>query len=198
MNTARRDAGESWQPAVRPPGYPVRYQRLVRLQDGRLVGVRPIVPADAPALAEAIKTADPDTIRRRFLGGRPQVTPELITHLTTVDYRTRFALVAIDPHTGRGVAIARYETSGEHTAEVAVVVRSGWRHAGLGTELLRLLAHAASEQGIHTFTGSYLAENRAVAALIEDADVPARQVIDHGIAEFALPLEPGDDGSAAG
>lgn len=48
-----------------------------------------------------------DRVRRRFLGGPPHVTPALLTHLTTVDYVRRFALVAADAATGRGIAVAR-------------------------------------------------------------------------------------------
>ena len=97
------------QTADLPPGYPREYERLVTLRDGRSVLIRPIQPGDAPALAEAIESADADTIRRRFLGGHLQVTPELLDYLTTVDYTSRFALVAVGPASQRGVAIARYE-----------------------------------------------------------------------------------------
>src|SRR6266498_150627 len=47
----------------------------------------------------AIRTADPETVRRRFLGTPPRLTPSVLTRLTTVDYRQRFTLVAIDPVT---------------------------------------------------------------------------------------------------
>lgn len=120
------------QPPNLPRGYPLDIQRIVRLHDGRRVFIRPILPRDAPELAEAISTADPDTIRRRFLSGRPHVTPELLTRLTNVDYVHRFALVAIDPAGLQGVAIARYESVGDGVAEVAVAVAPGWRDAGLG------------------------------------------------------------------
>ena len=40
-------------------------------------------------------TSPADTIRRRFLGGRPQVTPGLLDYLTTVDYTSRLALLAV-------------------------------------------------------------------------------------------------------
>lgn len=173
-----------------PPGYPQEYEQEVTLSDRRRVLVRPILPSDAPELAEAIKTADPDTLRRRFLGGPPRVTPALLAHLTVVDYVRRFALVAIDPVTGRGVAVARYEPAGEGVAEIAVVVRPEWRRAGLGTVLILCLAKAAAERGIHTFSGSYLAENQPVAALIGDAGGLSRQVIKRGIAEFSLELAP--------
>jgi RimJ/RimL family protein N-acetyltransferase len=179
------------QTADLPPGYPQEYRRLVTLRDGRSVLIRPVLPGDAPALAEAIQSADADTIRRRFLGGHPQVTPGLLEYLTTVDYTSRFALVAVEPASQRGVAIARYEPAGhDGTADVAIAVTPGWRDVGLATELLRMLSQAASERGIHTFTGTYLADNRPVTALINEADEPATQVTSRGIAEFSVPLPP--------
>ena len=188
-----------------PPGYPRECVQEVTLRDGRRVLIRPILPSDAPELGEAIKTADPDTLHRRFLGAPPRVTPALLAHLAVVDYVRRFALVAIDTATRRGVAVARYEPAGEGVAEIAVVVRPAWRRVGLGTVLILCLAKAAAERGIHTFSASYLAENRPVAALVEDADGLGRQVIKQGIAEFSLALAPqrpakhpgGDAGASA-
>lgn len=177
-------------PSVLPPGYPSEYERLVTLNDGRRVSIRPILPSDAPGLAEAIRTADPETVHRRFLGGRPQVTPKLVEHLTTVDYARRFALVAIDPGSQRGIAIARYEAASDDAAEVAVAVSPAWRHAGVATVLLLLLAEAAAERGVRTFEGSYLADNRPVTALIRDAGQYAGQVVEHGITEFSVDLTP--------
>jgi RimJ/RimL family protein N-acetyltransferase len=179
------------QTADLPVGYPQEYRRVVTLRDGRSVLIRPILPGDAPALAEAIQSADADTIRRRYLGGHPQVTPELLDFLTIVNYTSRFALVAVEPASGRGVAIARYEPAEQDgTADVAIAVTPGWRGAGLATELLRMLARAASEHGIQAFTGTYFAENRPVTALINGVDAPAGQVTAQGIATFsvALPL----------
>jgi RimJ/RimL family protein N-acetyltransferase len=171
-----------------PHGYPAGYARHVRLQDGRRVFIRPILPSDAPALARAIKTADADTLRRRFLGGPPTVTGALLARLTCVDYRRRFALVAIDPATGCGVGIARYEPAGDDTAEVAVAVSPSWRRAGLATRLILLLAQAALERGVVTFTASYLAENHPVAALAEQADGLCKKVIKQGIAELSIAI----------
>jgi RimJ/RimL family protein N-acetyltransferase len=172
-----------------PPGYPREFERRVRLRDGRVVWIRPVLPTDAPQLAEAISAADADTLHRRFLGSPPRITPRLLTWLTTVDYRRRFAIVAADPTTGRGVAIARYETIGDGVAEVAVVVDSGWRRVGLATELVELLAEAAVDRGIHSFSALYLAENRPVATLLAHAGTATRQMIKHGVAERAVALD---------
>jgi GNAT superfamily N-acetyltransferase len=120
------------------------------------------------------------------------VTPELLDYLTTVDYTSRLALVAVEPASQRGVAIARYEPAGQDgTADVAIAVTPGWRDVGLAGELLRMLSQAASERGIHTFTGTFFADNRPVTALISEADEPATQLTSRGITEFSAPLPPG-------
>jgi hypothetical protein len=45
------------QTAGLPSGYPRGYRRLVTLRDGRSVLIRPVLPSDAPALAESIQAA---------------------------------------------------------------------------------------------------------------------------------------------
>ncbi|MGE5291202.1 MAG: GNAT family N-acetyltransferase [Micromonosporaceae bacterium] len=183
------------RPADWPAGYPHEFVQRRTLRDGREVVIRPILPSDAAELGEAIKTADTDTLRRRFLGGPPAVTPELLTYLTTVDYVRRFALVALDPVSGRGVAIARYDRLDGGVAEIAVVVTPAWRRVGLATTLILLLAKAALDRGIHTFSAIYLAENRPIAALVDDAGGRGTQLIEQGIAEFSVAL--GNDHASA-
>lgn len=95
-----------------------------------MVWVRPILPSDAPELAEAIRAADPDTLRRRFLGVPPRMTPRLLTWLTTVDYVRRFALVAFDPATGHGIAVARFEPLEEGVAAFTPSARLIWPRTG--------------------------------------------------------------------
>jgi GNAT superfamily N-acetyltransferase len=175
-------------PPTVPPGYPREYERDLRLRDGRRAFVRPIIPADAVALAEAFRTADADTLRRRFLGAPPPLTPDRLRRLTTVDYELRFALVAGD-ETGQGIGVARYETEGGGRAEAAVVVDPAWRRVGLATTMIEWLARAAVERGIDTFTASYLAENRPVTALVNLAGDTGQRLIRQGIADIAVRLD---------
>lgn len=174
--------------AALPPGYPPEFERRLTLHDGRTVQVRPIRPDDAPELAEAIATADSDTLHRRFLGMPPRSTPRLVAFLTTVDYMRGFAL-ARDPASGRGIAIARYEEISDGVVEVAVVVDAGWRRIGLGSALLAVLAEAARDRGIHSFSATYLASNRSVAALLKDSGAASRQLIKQGVAECAVAID---------
>lgn len=177
------------RPSRSPHGYANDLERTVRLADGRTAFLRPIVPGDAAALAEAIRDADAETLRRRFLGAPPPLTGELLRHLTTVDYARRLALAGFDPGTGRGIAIARYEPVGERTAEVAIAVDPAWRRVGLATAMIELLAEAALKHGYDTFTATYLADNRPVAALVTGSDGPGHQQIRQGLAEVAISLD---------
>jgi RimJ/RimL family protein N-acetyltransferase len=175
-------------PAEVPPGYPREFERELRLTDGRAIVIRPIIPEDGQQLAHAIRTADPETLYRRFLSARPRITPALLDHLCRVDYLERFALVAVDPLTGAGAGIARYEPVAAGTAEVAVAVDPAWRRVGLATILVELLAEAALDRGIHSFSAYYLAENRPVRALLDLAG-GGRQIIRAGFADAAVPLD---------
>lgn len=165
---------------------PPEFRRRLRLRDGRTVTVAPLTPADATELGEALRRADPETLYRRFCGPPPRVTANLLRYLTELDYVRRFALVARAPD-GQGIAIARYETLDDtDVADVAVAVAPEWRRAGLATALVRLLAEAALARGITRFSATYLAENRQVAGLLNEAG--ARQTIADGIAEAVVPL----------
>jgi GNAT superfamily N-acetyltransferase len=133
-----------------------------------------------------MRTADPETLYRRFCGAPPRVTPELLRHLTELDYVRRFALVAFD-RDGAGIAIARYEaTRKPGVAEIAIVVIPQWRQAGLASALLHLLAEAAIDRGFTRFTATYLADNRPVTELLDDAQ--GKRKITCGIAEAVVML----------
>ena len=174
-----------------PPGYPRGYSCVVGLADGRRVQIRPILPSDAPELAEAIRTADAETLHARFMGGPPRLTPAVMDGLTRLDYVNRFALVARSRGRclggGRGVAIARYAvqpaTEGSLVvAEIAMAVALEWRRVGLATVLVEMLARRAQECGITDFTAQFLALNRPVTELARDGH--ARVVIAKGVAQL--------------
>jgi len=168
-----------------PPEYPSSYESVISLADGRRVEIRPILPSDAPELVEAIRTADTETLRARFLGGPPPLTDATLDRFTRVDYCSRFALAAFSQ--GRGVAIARYAVpspsgDGSVVADVAVAVAPEWRRVGLATVLVERLARRAQECGITDFTALFNADNCPVAELAHEGN--ARVVIAEGTAKL--------------
>lgn len=172
-----------------PPGYPREYERHLTLRDGRRVFVRPLVPGDSAAIAAAIRHADPETLYRRFLTERPHLNQAVLTQLTTLDYVHQFALVAADPSTCHGVAVARYTEVEPGVADVAVVVDPAWRRIGLATALIEMLAQAALDRGVHTFTAYHLADNQPVSALYR-LGRGGHASVREGIAEYTVDLDP--------
>jgi len=162
-------------PLSLPPGYPRRFEERVRLDDGRTVFLRPVIPGDAAELGFELEHADPETLHNRFFRSTVRVDEELLTYLTVLDYDRRFALAAF---ADSGVAIARYEGSpGSDVAEMAVAVKPEWRRIGLASVLLARLQAAARENGIRRLRADFLADNEAARGLIARAgfDTPVYQ-----------------------
>lgn len=162
----------------------------VRLTDGRVVHVRPIRPDDLDELRRAIRDADPETLRSRFLGGRPPQTDEELRRLVEVDHVTREAFVALTPE-GRGVGIARYEGLPDgRSVDVAVAVDPEWRRVGLATALLTRLMRAALKQGLSIVHADYFAANRDIADLMRRAATTEERHVCDGVVEETAVLDP--------
>ena len=168
-----------------PPGYPFDFERQVRLADGRLVYIRPVVPGDAVLLANAVAEADADTLYHRFFNPAIRLDNKRLRFLTEVDYQRRFALVAFAK--GEGVAIARFEPAGDDLAEIAVVVKPEWRRVGLATAMFDLLEDAALERGVTQFEALYLPDNHAIERVLEKRGFGGVSV-DSGVARVTKTL----------
>lgn len=176
-------------PGLLPAGYPAQYEHPVVLADGREVLVRPVVPEDLAELAAAVRRADPETLRRRFLGAAGPRTESELRHLVDVDYVHRFAVAAFDA-SGTGVGIARYEGAGSWPAvELAVAVDPGWRHVGLATALLRDVLRRAVEQGAHSALADFFADNAPVVHLLAELGLPERRSTEYGVVEDEVLLD---------
>lgn len=139
----------------------------VTLADGRGVVVRELQPDDAPALVGALETSTPDDLYRRYLGCAPPAS-FLVKRLQTAD-RVHHAYVGAFAPDGTLVGSAQFDRSDDApTAEIAVQVAPEWQHDGLGTALMQRLAELARQQGVCTFTATYLANNIPIRRLLRD------------------------------
>ena len=108
---------------------------------------------------------------------KPRLTERELDHLVAVDHHGSEALVAFDPATGRGVAVARYAPvpGAPRVADVAVTVADEWQGRGLGTALLARLVARARAEGHVALRASVLAVNRASLALLRRAGFRLRE-----------------------
>ena len=79
--------------AIRP--YPNRWETTAETQSGLRVLIRPIRPADEPALAEFQTRLTPEDIRFRFLAPRKEFSHKTNARFTQIDYGRAMAFVAL-------------------------------------------------------------------------------------------------------
>jgi GNAT superfamily N-acetyltransferase len=143
------------------------------------LSVRPVENTDVERLARMFERLSPMTVYYRFHSPLPRLPRSTLVRLADVDHCRSEALAAV--HDDEIVAVARYNAvrgaDGSQTreADIAIAVEDVWQHRGIGSRLVRSLAHLAVRRGFHTFSATILPENRAALAmmrkLVPDADV---------------------------
>ena len=155
------------------------------------IAVRPIEPGDKLKLVAAFERLSDASRHRRFLSPHGQLTKRELRYLTEVDHHHHEALVAYDRGTGEGiVGIARYVRHAQRpdSAEIAVAVADEWQGRGVGATLLHALAERARAEGIRRFTALMLAENEAMAHLLDDLGETHVVEVGQGTMELAVDL----------
>lgn len=174
-----------------PPEPPQQWYGDVLAADGGVVRVRPIMPADAEALA-AFHTGLSDRTRYlRYFGPYPKISPKDMYRTTHVDYHDRVGLVALLGDAIIGVA--RYELldrPGPRAAEVAFVVADEHQGRGLGSVLLEHLAGAAAENEVVAFVAEVLAENEAMITVFRDAGYQLQRSRDGSEVHLEFAIDP--------
>jgi GNAT superfamily N-acetyltransferase len=141
------------------------------LEDGTALEVRQLTAADGPELALAIERLSDESRYLRFAGPLPRVPKRLVDHLVAVDHLHQEALVAFEPVSRNGVAVARFaeEPDDATVVEVAFTVEDSWQGRGIGSELLDRILHRARDTGHRAARAMVLAENRRSVQALEHA-----------------------------
>ncbi|HLQ61426.1 MAG TPA: GNAT family N-acetyltransferase [Candidatus Acidoferrales bacterium] len=143
---------------------------LLSLRDGSRLHVRAIQPADEPLLHEAFERMSERTVYFRFFSPLKRLPDEMAHRLAVVDYRDRYALVAVTHKPDKRehiLGVARYDrAAGTDVAEVAVAVVDDFQRQGVGSQLLVRLAEVARANGIRAFSLVVLPENQSMLGLL--------------------------------
>jgi nucleotide-binding universal stress UspA family protein/L-amino acid N-acyltransferase YncA len=155
------------------------------------VTLRPITPADKPLLAASFERLSEESRYRRFFTSMNKLSAAQLDYLVDVDHQDHEAIVAVDPISGEGLAVARYIRSNEdaEAAEVAVTVADDWQHRGLGRALLDRLTYRARREGVRRFTALVQSDNRASLGLLAGVG-DARRQYDTGVVKLVIELPP--------
>ena len=178
-------------PVTESPDAESRWASTVVLGNGDAVFVRPLTPADKPALAEFHQRQSSDSIYRRFFSPKPTLNDKELEHFTAVDMIDRAAL-AVESH-DEFIAWASYERwPGRDEAEAAFMVDDAHQGEGIATLLLEHLAAIARSNGIERFTAEVLGDNRAMLGVFAKAGWPLQRRFDSGVVDLDWELAPTD------
>jgi acetyltransferase len=131
--------------------------------EGRRFRLRPIRPADEPALQRMFDRLSPEAVRMRFFAPLKHLSHNLAAQLTQIDYDRAMAFVLADPGPAglselHGVVRIATDPDGER-AELAIVVVDALAGRGIGRLLMRRMLDYAAGRGIREIFGDVLAEN---------------------------------------
>jgi succinyl-CoA synthetase alpha subunit/GNAT superfamily N-acetyltransferase len=175
-------------------GYPRHWEADVVASDGGIVHLRPIVPDDADALLRFHQSLSERTRYLRYFGPYPRIPPRDLERFTTVDHRTRVALICLLGD--EIIAVGRYEGLGPgpsgqvESAEVAFVARDDHQRRGLGSILLEHLAAAARENGLRRFEAEVLVENHQMVRVFRDAGYQVSREFAEGVLHLEFDIDP--------
>ena len=139
-------AGVGSQPApLLLPGWSAE----LTTQSGMKLLIRPAAIEDETRLADIFTHVAPEDVRFRFLSAVHTVGHEMLKTLVEVNHGTteNFLVFAEDGETLVATAMLAADESMER-AEVAIAIRSDFKHKGVGWTLLDHVADYAAQRGI--------------------------------------------------
>jgi RimJ/RimL family protein N-acetyltransferase len=144
------------------------YSVTERLRDERTLTIRAIRPDDKGLIIEALNKVSAESIYRRFLTMKKEVTPQGLKLATEVDFVNVVALVALMEKegtveiTGGGRYIRTGSSRGRERAEVAFFVGDAFHGLGIASRIFKHLLAIARDSGIAEFEAEVLPSNEAM------------------------------------
>lgn len=142
--------------------YPSHLVHRLTLEDGAAITIRPIRPEDAGIEQDFVRNLSDESRYLRFMDSVRELSPQMLSHFTQVDYDLHMALIAVSEESGKEVevGVARYIADKDRQGcEFAIVIADDWQHRGLGAHLMQSLMAAARAAGIRAMHGHVLASN---------------------------------------
>ncbi len=149
--------------------YPTHLVSHWQLADGTNIVIRPIRPEDAELEQKFVHDLSEESRYFRFMRSVQELSPEMLSRFTQIDYSREMALIAVTQEHGSelelGVCRFAINPDGE-SCEFALVVADAMRGKGLGQKLMIALMDAARSKGLKTIEGEVLTNNRSMLKLM--------------------------------
>lgn len=154
--------------AIHP--YPSELIKDYELDNGERLTIRPIRPEDAVMERAFVNGLSERSRFLRFMYALPELTPEMLSRFTQIDYDREMALVAL-LHGAQGdeqVGVARFVTfPNGRGCEFAIVISDQQQRKGIATRLMQELIDVARERRLDYMDGVVLRQNTNMLKLAE-------------------------------
>jgi RimJ/RimL family protein N-acetyltransferase len=171
------------------------YSATQVLANGTTILIRAVRPDDKPRFRTAFASLDRDSIYKRFLSYKKELTDADLEHATDVDFDRVVALVATvgSGDTETIIAGARYVSDpgpAPHSqAEIAFLVEEDYQGQGIAGCLLDHLVRIARARGLSHFYAEVFANNRPMLSVFERRGLPMQKRQCQDVIHVTLSLE---------
>ena len=149
--------------------------------------VRPVSSEDEEGLRRMLSRLSRESVYLRFHAPLPRAPEWAVAMFANSDRRYGESLIAVVDEEVIGHAMYVREGRGD-SAEFAIVVEDGCQARGIGKQLLSALAEKAGREGVKSFTGAVLGENRRMFGLARSVFEKVAYAIEDGDYVVSVPL----------
>ena len=147
-------------------------KKLIELDDGNKVIIRPLNGADMRKLVRFYTNLSKETLYYRYFSSASNLISQELKRVKQALQRGALILAAesLDEDQRPIVGISEILQCGTlDSAECAVIVTETWQGKHLGWQMLEWLIYLAKEKGINRIMGYYIASNQKVNSMLQKA-----------------------------
>ena len=176
------------------------YNVIESLRDKRTVTIRAIRPDDKGHIIDGVNTVSAESLYRRFLTAKKEITPQELKLATEVDFMNVVALVAVLEKDGNEQIAGggRYFRMTGQRAEVAFLVGDSFQGLGIASLIFKHLVAIARHSGITQFEAEVLPSNEAMLRVFARSGLPLTRTATRDSVHVLMDLTGGEQSSAAG
>jgi GNAT superfamily N-acetyltransferase len=170
---------------------PASYRVEETVRDGGAIVIRAIRPDDQQRLREHARGLSPDSVYRRFMVYKRELSDEELRRFTELDFDQHVGIAAILSQDGREhiIGVGRYLRSSKERGEAAFSVVDTHQGRGIGTLLLVHLSRIARRKGITEFEADVLGDNVHMLDLVTASGFKVQATHESGIVHLLMRID---------
>ena len=169
----------------------IKYYNVTEsLRDQRTVTIRAVRPDDKGLIIDGVNKVSAESLYRRFLMMKKEITPQELKQATEVDFVNVVALVAFLEKDGNQQIAGggRYCRTTGQRAEVAFFVGDAFQGFGIASRIFKHLVAIARDSGITEFEAEVLRSNEAMFKVFARSGIPVARAASGGSVHVLMEL----------